>query len=258
MRNLLLLLAIGAMSLPAGSVEFDDLFNKNGQSDVFGNKLQFDVQKVILSMSNGLLDIEIQTNFDNPALAPFYIAGIRLDAGDLFFSESSILRYGLVLQGHDGLAAGHIYRIDDPSTQVLKARDVLGNPSHADYRPNNYVWMTGAVHDITTVTTPAVNTSRIPGNNGVNGALFDVKTTVNRPSDMRIGDLWSLYFPLATCANDVVNGSFTVDSFEKAPFEVDSFEAEANAVHEPAGGLLIGGGLIAFVSILRRRSAARE
>ncbi len=157
----LLLLCFSSSQIWAGTAVITDLFNVNGNSDVIGNKLQFDAQSVQVTTAAGSLTIDIHTNFDNAALHSFRDTGVRLDIGDLFLTVNGNYAYGIPLAYHNGpaggpwgdrLYAGHVYPIDDPSA-LLTARQTLHDPAYVDYRPDAIVWMVdlGDVDDVTEV-----------------------------------------------------------------------------------------------------------
>ncbi len=238
MRSLAVVAVLTAVScgvLPASTVTFNDAWNVPGQSDVFGNKLQFDLQSVTLTMASGHLTFDILTNFDNSSLSTFYINAIRLDIADLFLQQNGVIKYGVVLHDRPGLQAGHIYSVTDPLGQLITARTALRDPLHADYRPEKIVWMTSGVTDVTSFSTGVTVADRHA--NGISAPLYDILTSVNRPADMVNGQTWQLYFPLATCANDVLNGTFLV------------------ANPEPSTWALMGAGLALGTLMARRRHA---
>src|SRR5690349_23530363 len=102
----LLLTGLIASQLWAGSVIVYDPFNAPGNSDVVGNKLQFDAQSIQVTTGPGTLTLDIRTNFDNAALHSHRDTGVRLDAGDVFLTVNGAYAYGIPLAYHNGLSGG--------------------------------------------------------------------------------------------------------------------------------------------------------
>jgi len=212
---------IGGLS--AATITVTDPFNAAGNSDVVGNKLEFDAKSVQVTTGPGTLNIDILTNFDNSALHSFRDTGVRLDIGDLFFTINGVYSYGIPLAYHNGpaggpwgdrLYAGHIYAIDSLDA-LLTARETLHDPMYVDYRPDAIVWMVdlGDVRDVT-AGTPSVQVRPIAGDNGINGPLYDIQVSTSLPAglfsspDARYGLEWAV----ATCGNDVVQGALNFNS----------------------------------------------
>jgi hypothetical protein len=241
-------------------VTITDAFNVAGNSDVVGNKQQFDARSVQVTTGPGTLNIDILTNFDNSALHSFRDAGVRLDIGDLFFTVNSTYSYGIPLAYHNGpaggpwgdrLYAGHVYAIDSPDA-LLTARQTLHDPMYVDYRPDAIVWMVdlGDVHDVT-VGTPSVVVTPIAGNDGTNGPLYDIHVTTSLPAGLFSSPAagYGLEWAVATCGNDVVEGALNFNS---------SFGLRANvaagAVPEPSTWyMVIGAVLVGVARFVARR-----
>src|SRR5690348_181589 len=103
-KVVLLILASGRIW--AGTVTVNDLFNVPGNSDVIGNKLQFDAQSIRITTNGSTLTIDIFTNYDNPNLYSVRDTGARLNPGDLFFTVNGTFTYGIPLALHNGPAGG--------------------------------------------------------------------------------------------------------------------------------------------------------
>jgi hypothetical protein len=241
--NLLIISLIASQSWASTAV-VTDLFDVAGNSDVIGNKLQFDAQSVTVNAASGQLTVDVRTNFDNSSLQSFRDTGVRLDIGDLFFTVNGIYSYGIPLAYHNGpaggpwgdrLYAGHIYAIDDPSA-LLTARQTLHDPQYVDYRPDAIVWMVdlGHVHDVT-AGIPNVQVLPIAGNDGVNGPLYDIRVSTSLPTGLFASttDKYGLEFAVATCGNDLVQG--TLDF---------STEHAGSAVPEPSTWYMAIGALL--------------
>jgi hypothetical protein len=256
-RNLLLL-CISSSQAWAATAIITDLFNVAGNSDVIGYKLQFDAQSVQVTTGTGVITIDIRTNFDNPALHSFRDTGVRLDIGDLFFTVNGNYAYGIPLAYHNGpaggpwgdrLYAGHVYRIDDPSEALLTARQTLHDPAYVAYRPDAIVWMVGlgGLQDVTRGV-PTVQVLPIAGNDGVNGALYNIRVNTSLPAGLFSSstDTYGLEFAAATCGNDLVKGTLHFDS---GPGGV-----QAADVPEPTTWyMVIGALLVGVAGFVRRR-----
>jgi hypothetical protein len=258
-RNLLLL-CITTSQIWAGTAVVTDLFNVAGNSDVISNKLQFDAQSVQVTTGTGSMTIDIRTNFDNAALNSFRDLGVRLDIGDLFFTINGTYTYGIPLAYHNGpaggpwgdrLYAGHVYQIDNPSGALLTARQTLHDPGYLEYRPDAIVWMVdlGGVHDVT-VGTPTVQVFSIAGDNGVNGALYDIRVTTSLPAGLFQSptDQYGLEFALATCGNDMVQGALHFNSNS-----VGVLGAAAPVPEPSTWYMMIGAVLVGVAGLVRRR-----
>jgi PEP-CTERM motif-containing protein len=248
----LLLIGFTASRMWAASVSVTDPFNIPGNSDVFGNKLQFDGQSVQVTTGPGSLTIDVRTNFDNSGLHSFRDTGVRLDIGDLFFTVNGNYSYGIPLAYHNGpaggpwgdrLYAGHVYAIDNPGA-LLTARETLHDPMYVEYRPDAIVWMVdlGGVHDVT-AGTPTVQVLSIAGNDGVNGPLYDIRVSTSLPEGLfsSPGDNYGLSFAVATCGNDMIQGALNFDSglqFRSAA--VDSAVPEPSTWYMMIGAVLVG------------------
>jgi hypothetical protein len=256
----LMLFCIASSSLWAGTAIVYDPFNAPGSGDVIGNPLQFDAQSVQVTAGSGTLTIDIRTNFDNPNLYSFRDTGVRLDIGDLFFTVNGNYAYGIPLAYHNGpaggpwgdrLYAGHIYEIDDPSTALMTARQVLHDPMYVNYRPDAIVWMMddGGVTDVTTGT-PTVQVLPIAGDNGVNGPLYDIRVKTSLPAGLFSSptDVYGLSFAVATCGNDMVQGRLNFPSLGAA--------GASGSVPEPGTLYLMTGAALVGLSrfVFRPRS----
>jgi hypothetical protein len=256
----LLLNGLIASQLWAGSVIVYDPFNVPGNSDVVGNKLQFDAQSIQVTARPGALTLDIRTNFDNAALHSHRDTGVRLDVGDVFFTVNGNYAFGVPLAYHNGpsggpwgdrLYAGHIYAIDDPDA-VLNARQTLHDPMYLDYRPDQVVWMVdlGGVHDVTTGT-PTVEIIPITGNNGVNGPLYDIRVTTSLPAGLfsSPSDSYGVLFSVGTGGNDIVEGALDFGADAQSGFA----GADA-AVPEPGTWyMMIGVVLVGVARLVSRR-----
>jgi hypothetical protein len=194
----------------------------------------------------------VLTNFDNAALHSFRDTGVRLDIGDLFFTVNGTYAYGIPLAYHNGPAggpfgnrvyAGHIYSIGGPDA-LLTAREALHDPMYVDYRPDAIVWMLdlGDVHDVTTGT-PTVQVTAT-GNNGVNGPLYDIHVTTSLPAGLFSSstDTYGLEWAVATCGNDVVEGTLNFGG----GFSTAAAVPEPSTWYMMIGAVLVG--LARFVS----------
>ena len=255
----LLFLSLSGSYLWAATVTVTDPFNVAGNSDVLGNKLQFDAKSVQVTTASGTLNIDIFTNFDNSKLHSFRDNGVRLDIGDLFFTIDGTYAYGIPLAYHNGpaggpwgdrLYAGHVYAIDSPDA-LLTARETLHDPMYVDYRPDAIVWMVdlGDVRDVT-VGTPSVQVSPIAGNNGVNGPLYGIHVTTSLPAGLFSSPTanYGLEFAVATCGNDMVEGGLNFGSSV-------GLKSAATTVPEPSTWYMVIGAALVGVArfVLRRR-----
>ena len=256
----LLLIGFTACRMWAGTATVLDAFNVAGNSDVVGNKLQFDAQSVQVTSAPGTMTIDVRTNFDNSALHSFRDTGVRLDLGDLFFTINGNYSYGIPLAYHNGpaggpwgdrLYAGHVYAIDDPAA-LLTARQTLHDPMYVDYRPDEIVWMLdlGGVHDVTSGT-PTVQVLPIDGNNGVNGPLYDIRVTTSLPAGLfsSLTDNYGLSFAVATCGNDMLQGALNFDFGAQVHAAADTPAPEPSTWYMMIGAVLVS--MCRFVS--RRR-----
>ena len=256
----LVLLSLASCRIWAGTLTVTDLFNVPGNSDVVGNKLQFDAQSIQITTNAGTLIIDIFTNYDNPNLYSVRDTGARLNPGDVFFTVNGAYTYGIPLALHNGpaggpwgnrLLAGHVYQIDDPSKALMTARQVLHDAMYVEYRPDEIVWMfdNGGVHDVT-AGTPSVQVLPIPDSDGENGPLYDIRVTTSLPAGLfsSLTDTYGVSFAVTTGGNDMVKGTLNfTDSAEQ------SVEAGA-AVPEPGTWyLVIGAALVGLARMAWHR-----
>jgi hypothetical protein len=259
-KSRLLLICFASAKMWGETIIVTDPFNIAGDSDVIGNKLQFDAQSVQVTTGTGTLTIDIRTNFDNPNLYSFRDTGVRLNIGDLFFTVNGAYEYGIPLAYHNGPAggpwgnrvyAGHVYQITDPATALLTARQTLHNPAYVEYRPDAIVWMIdlGGLRDVT-AGTPTVQVLPIAGNNGVNGPLYDIRVNTSLPAGLFSLPTasYGLEFAVATCGNDLVEGPLNFSSSD--PLRQAGF---GNPVPEPATLLLVIGAALLALSRLAVR-----
>ena len=246
MRHGIAILALLFTSLlQANSFVITDPFNVEGDSDVIGNKQLFDIESAMITLDPAMVTIKIRMNTDNIDLNPFG-ADPKLDVGDIFFDVNGQLRYGIPLRDHEGstspggptglaVLAGHLYQINSLSDGLMTARQALGDPSNYSYRPEQVVWLwnnNGALTDLN-VGSPKVTVANIPGNDGVNGPLYEIAAQFERPAGFLDNlDAVQFYFASATCGNDVIEGFL---------------------VPEPGTIFITAGGFLAL-ALLRRRS----
>ena len=250
MKHFALVLMI-AMRVSAGSVLVTDAFQV-GAPDVIGNPMKFDAESVRVTVTGQTLTLDIRTNFDNPHLGSVW-EHVRQDIGDVFFKVNGAYAYGIPLHYHNGpaggpwgdrLLAGHIYEIDDPGA-LWTARQVLHDPAHYDYRPDEITWMmdNGGVRDVT-VGTPTLEVDNI--GDGVHGPRYQISVTTSLPPGLfsSPGDTYGLHWAVVTGGTDIVDGALDFGA---------GVGSEVQAVPEPATWYLAIGALLIGLAKLRWR-----
>ncbi|MBI1791741.1 MAG: PEP-CTERM sorting domain-containing protein [Acidobacteria bacterium] len=172
--------------------------NYPGRGDVVGDHKEFDIQKLVFSITQQTLGATIYFNYGPGSTLDdwFPIPGLSLAVGDLIINN----QYGVPLHGHHGLTAGSLYAVDT----LLLSSDELGLRSDIVYRPDQVVRFTslGA---------------------GTPGTLFNISYNAAADPSFVVSwegptpaALWNLYssgaplaihFASATCGNDIVDGT---------------------------------------------------
>lgn len=249
--NLSLTFALLGLAAIAGAtpITFTDPFGNGTGSgtdgDVYGELNKFDIQKVVVDVAAGKVDI--YTNYgpgsDGTSIAPYSDSNRVYNIGDLFFTVGGALKYGIPLYGHavpnggqTGLSviAGHLYGINNVDSGTLTAREALNDSSMPDswYRPNEIVLLRNSSNYLTDLGTGSVALD-------TSGTNPEFKITVTLPgtaqgnfySDMNGGN-WGIHFASASCGNDIIDGR----------------------VPEPSTFVLLGGALLGL-GLVRRRLA---
>jgi hypothetical protein len=248
--------AVMALTTAQGAtLTFTDPFNVPGDSDTIGDKLAFDVERLVLTIDPTLITIHVLENYGNSTLSQTLFNTTKLDAGDILIKENGTFKWGIPLHDHAGspnggafatggtVTAGHIYQILDPTAGVMTARQALNDPPYT-YRPDEFVWLRSIAASLVDLTTGAsgVTVTPIAGNNGTNGPLYDISLSFTRPAGFITGaNTYDVLYSTADCANDVLNGTFA------------GAGAGGGPVPEPASLALGGFGLLALLFVRRVR-----
>ena len=131
----------------------------------------------------------------------------------------------------------------------MTARQVLHDAMYVQYRPDEIVWMfdDGGVRDVT-VGSPTVEVLRIPGNDGVNGALYDIRVTTSLPAGLfsSLTDTYGVSFAVATGGNDMVKGTLNFTGFSEQSVGAGAPVPEPGTWYLVIGAALVGLARIAW------------
>jgi len=247
--SLVLLFTMTAAAVPL-PITISDPY-PGSSSDVRGALADFDIRYVQFTIIEaGMIEAVIRTNYHGGAYSlnewDMVIGtehdhhGIVLKPGDLLFDVDGVYTYGVPLTAHDGLTAGALYEVMNGQPFTRTARNVLeeyGLDSAHDgsYNPNEPVWI-DASHAQEIGGNSLFESTRI-------GSTDEIQVTMRfAPTVQFLLDLahtgahpgLSVHFASATCANDILDGSFWYP------------------VPEPASMVLMGGGLLALGLFGRR------
>jgi len=197
---------------------------------VVGDATKFAIQSVILNVTATQVQVTVNTNYDNPNLDPFKIAGHHYDfrIGDFFFTAGGALKFGVPIVGHGGDSNGFdtggnventkLYQINN-ANGVLTSDQVM-NVTAADpvnFNHNIPVWLHNVAGAITADPDVTVTPATLPltqVGNGTSSAKYSIVFTINRaasaadPFNALInGNTWGFQFESADCANDYFAGT---------------------------------------------------
>lgn len=238
-RFLLVLVSFLFLAGVASGLPITDNFiggNDHGHGDVIGDSNKFGISEAEVTLNNGILQIDISTNFaglgDNGLFSSYTYNGRGIGYGDLFLTsnydeslgDNNIWEYAFNLDNRWSANAtnqGDLFYVTDG--QILFAEDFMSGATYRDtqevaFSPNNGAnfisqgtWLLG---DDTISFIMDISNTALMGNS--------------------IGIHWGM-----TCANDVIEGNM-------AP------------VPEPATMVLLGTGLIGLSAISRRRTFKKD
>ena len=181
--------------------------------DVIGDPLLFDIEKAEINLNASATTIDYYLNWPNNSYDWFNYGTVRLDPGDIFFSNSSGKIYGITLSDHDGYTAGKLYG-SSAGVATQTAFNVLGltTPPYY-YRPGHDVWLaSGAPLAGSANYSVATN-----GNGTTTGAKYMVSLTLDNAASSALygaavgnGGWLDAHFQSATCANDILDGRISV------------------------------------------------
>ena len=219
--------------------------------DVIGLQANFDIQKADVSLTATSIDVTLYFNYGGgSSLSPFGNPSVQV--GDLFFYDPAIPQikfgtdayyqylFGVPLTSHNGMTAGQLYKIVDP-TKVETAAQVLGNPANLTYRTTQPVWMPSGEQSVGTGHGVVVQNY----GNGTSNALYEATIHITTTGAAQFLNLFKagqigVVFESATCANDVLQG--------------------LTGVPEPGAMsmMALGFGMLAGVGAWRRRQRNRK
>jgi hypothetical protein len=231
--RLLTLVFLCAGALLASPLEVEDPFQSPG--DVVGDPMLFDIRAAMVIFNPDSMTITIDTNYQDKQLTPIQVNGVELNVGDLLFEVNGVPHFGIPVVNHDGLEAGHLYMINDVSTGLLTAFQVIAYPDASAYRPDAWVWMQSVNGSLTDITESGGNAAKVKVEDlgdGTTGPKYriTINTAFQAAYGSALGAVNGVYFASATCGNDILEGS----------------------VPEPGSVVLIGGGLAALGLLGRR------
>lgn len=223
MKNLTILIALGAAAAQAMTFTINDPFNAvcstpgSASCDVIGANAGFDIQRGEFDFGATSTTIRLYFNYgpNNTSLAPFNItASTVLSLGDLFIRGQGF-SYGIALQNHNTAVSGNVlggvlYSINNAGGQ-LTASQALNGASDINYRPNEVVWLRNdGAGSITNVLAGTVSITS--GGDGVTNAEFVATIVLNYAAGSAVSNNLSagvpvIQFTSATCGNDVLTNT---------------------------------------------------
>jgi hypothetical protein len=227
-----------------------------GWRDYVGSFTDFNLHGIDVTFSNGNLTFDMYTNFNDDGTYDdgtvfVYLADFAFD-----IDRNGSYEYGVVLLDHDQWAQGiaptltdlnpGLYSVTDWDTShyflensapnyLYGGRWDEGNPKDANVAIAGY---TGDRKDAT------INFSSLGGSGAVGDPEYKWSFTINAEDIGFSGGSMDIFWGGATCANDAIDGTLTI-------------EDENPATPEPATLFLTGFGLIGMVAIGIRKNRKR-
>ncbi len=247
-----------------------------------GNRESFLIQGVTLdavqdsSGFTGEFHAILKYNYGGPSPAPGNLSTISpfdvnaygvvstLQAADLFFKQSGVLRYGVPLVNHGGAPvngnstgtgqfdSGDLYQIANGISTMTSNQFLTAGTDPAHFGSGRTVWLTSSQANPQAVVT---GTTQIYFNGECTAASCsqaEFTVTLNLLGTPLAGSLWlefltgvsngtiTPYFTGATCGNDL--------------FDAEGNLLPPNAIPEPATTALLAAGLAAIVFRAKRRN----
>jgi hypothetical protein len=228
-----LLTMVGTAMLPqtssASAVLLQDPYGPTATScnsascDVIGEKEWFDVDKIRVSVTSSLVQIDVYLNFFNPGLTQYTFPGtdLKLNVGDLLFEVNGQYEYGIALQSHEGspnggpsggvVNAGYLYKIANGDAGVMTAAEALQHTSQYIYRYTDPVWLWNQGGNLQEAAAGTVSIANL-GTVGAGSTLgyYDKATITFTPTAEFLSDYagpgFELDFAAADCGNDILEG----------------------------------------------------
>lgn len=196
--------------------------------DVIGEKDWFDIDKIRVSVTASLAQIDVYSNFKTPNFTPYSLSGLNLNVGDLLFKVDGQYKYGIALHDHAGalnggtgspdpttggaVSAGVLYEITNGNSGVMTATQALQHTGQFIYRYDDPVWLWNQGSNLESVAAGSVTVSSSPLSGPTPG--YYVHETISFTPTQEFltiytGQGFELDFAAATCANDILQGSVT-------------------------------------------------
>jgi hypothetical protein len=213
----------------AGVVLLQDFYGPSATAcssascDVIGEKEWFDIDKIRMSVTSSLVQIDVYLNFFNPGLTQYTFPGtdLKLNVGDLLFEVNGQYKYGIALQSHAGspnggpsgdtVNAGDLYKIANGNAGIMTAAGALQHASQYIYRYADPVWLwkQGNNMQVDAAGTLSITNLGTVGSGSTLG-YYDKATITFTPTAEFLSDYtgsgFELGFSAADCANDVLQG----------------------------------------------------
>ena len=196
--------------------------------DVIGEKAWFDIDKIQVSVTTSLAQIDVYSNFNTQNFTPYSLLGLNLNVGDLLFKVDGQYKYGIALHDHAGalnggtgspnptaggaVTAGMLYEITNGNSGVMTAVQALQHTDQFIYRYDDPVWLWNQGSNLESIVAGSVTVSSSPLSGPTPG--YYVHETISfTPTqeflNIYTGQGFELDFASATCANDILDGSVT-------------------------------------------------
>jgi len=212
MKTILLATLFAAVAA-ATPVTFSDPWGV-GAPDVIGLTNLFDIQRIVVDVTETGVKTDIYTNYGaGSSIAPYFSGDRWYNIGDLFFTVGGALKYGVPLYEHAGslnggpsgaaVTAGTVYAITSAAGAMTADQALNGHPGWS-YRPDEVVLL---LYNHGTLSAQSYGTVTVAaGFDAAHRITVDLPGTASAFYADLAGDSWGVHFASATCGNDVLDG----------------------------------------------------